>query len=236
MVYVTRGSGILVDAQQREFPVTPGSCFLVFPKLAHAYGPTDGTTWSEHYIVFEGQLFHTWQRSGLLKEEAPLYQLEPISYWVERFQKVTNYDCATTSSQALRHVSMLHQLLTDIIASNEDLHASEQAPWLDKARMLMGEGDHPMSPQETAAACGLAYETFRKEFRRLTGQTPGQFRVGVVMNRACELMMREGLTNQEIAERLGFCDEFHFSKRFRAIRGLSPRAFRQQLSHVHPES
>jgi AraC-like DNA-binding protein len=39
-------------------------------------------------------------------------------------------------------------------------------------------------------------------------------------------------TNQPlrvIAEELGFCDEFHFSRRFKQIAGVSPAVYRKRL-------
>jgi AraC-like DNA-binding protein len=37
----------------------------------------------------------------------------------------------------------------------------------------------------------------------------------------------ERLPNKEIADRLGYCDEFHFSRRFRQVTGQTPRAVRE---------
>ena len=42
-------------------------------------------------------------------------------------------------------------------------------------------------------------------------------------------MQEQNLTNKEIAYRLGFCDEFHFSHRFKQIMGKSPQRFRRSI-------
>ena len=47
-----------------------------------------------------------------------------------------------------------------------------------------------------------------------------------LMQRAQELIRCGVPTNREIADRLGFCDEYHFSRRFKQVVGLSPKEFR----------
>jgi len=42
-------------------------------------------------------------------------------------------------------------------------------------------------------------------------------------------MQGGNLTDRQIAERLGFCDEFYFSRRFKQLTGRSPRQFREEL-------
>jgi len=54
--------------------------------------------------------------------------------------------------------------------------------------------------------------------------------MGRLIDRACELMCESRFTDSEIAERLGFCDEFYFSRRFKEITGKSPRMFRKNLA------
>jgi len=77
-----------------------------------------------------------------------------------------------------------------------------------------------------ARALGLSYETFRKEFARETGQPPARYRLHRLIEQARLLIAGRNLSNKQIAETLGFYDEFHFSRHFRQVSGQSPREFR----------
>jgi len=44
--------------------------------------------------------------------------------------------------------------------------------------------------------------------------------------RACDLMHRESLTNAQLADRLDFCNEYHFSRIFKKRIGFSLGVFR----------
>jgi AraC-like DNA-binding protein len=105
----------------------------------------------------------------------------------------------------------------------DDLH------WLDRATSLL-EADLSQSVdwQAVGRQMGLTAESFRKRFTRLAGQPPAHYRIGRQIDRACELMQDRSLPDRQIAEALGFCDEFYFSRRFKAVTGQSPRQFRQQ--------
>jgi transcriptional regulator GlxA family with amidase domain len=103
--------------------------------------------------------------------------------------------------------------------------------WLGQAQQLL-ETDlgSNLSLAEVAATVNLSYETFRKGFRESTGTTPAHYRAVRRIEAAQALLRyRPGITNREIAETLGFADEFHFSRRFTQITGVTPRVFRQGL-------
>ena len=47
------------------------------------------------------------------------------------------------------------------------------------------------------------------------------------VDEACHLLLTTDLPLKSIAERSGFCDEYHFSRVFRQLRRMSPGEFRK---------
>ena len=102
--------------------------------------------------------------------------------------------------------------------------------WLGRARALLESDRYRHSPiDEIARRLKVPGHVLRRRFARLTGLSASRHRVVRTIDRACELMQTTGLLDRQIAERLGFCDEFYFSRRFREITGRSPREFRAIL-------
>jgi AraC-like DNA-binding protein len=58
-----------------------------------------------------------------------------------------------------------------------------------------------------------------------------RYRTACRINRACTLLSDGSLANKKIAEKLGFANEFHFSRRFKQFPGQSPTEFRRSLAH-----
>lgn len=75
---------------------------------------------------------------------------------------------------------------------------------------------------------GLSQRYFNALFFEEYRQTPKEYATALRMTRAKELLMTEKLSVAAIAESLGYCDAFHFSKSFKQQTGLTPTQFRQQ--------
>jgi AraC-like DNA-binding protein len=84
----------------------------------------------------------------------------------------------------------------------------------------------PLGAADLAAATGVSPSHLRKIFRRLTGQAPLEYLASVRIQHACRLLLETDLAVTEIAGRVGWSDPNLFARRFRAILGLSPRAYR----------
>ena len=84
--------------------------------------------------------------------------------------------------------------------------------------------------QTVAAESGLSYDTFRRHFTAQVGQSPSAFRTARRLQTAATLLRLTDMTHREIARTLGFADEFHFSRRFRAQFAVSPRDYRRVCS------
>jgi transcriptional regulator GlxA family with amidase domain len=106
---------------------------------------------------------------------------------------------------------------------------SKSVDWVEKAKSALSSSlKSDMDLDEMAKSLGLKSEAFRKRFRTQTGVSPVRYRNGVRVEAAKQLISYSPhLTNAEIAEKLGFSDQFHFSKRFTQITGVSPSQFRQ---------
>lgn len=240
IVYLLDGSGQFRDANGFSSNVVAGDLILIFPDVAHCYGPTNGSHWNEFHAVFEGAVFDLWRTSGLLEETAPVVHLEPIEWWHKRFISLQNWARASSGNDAqnaLRQVCALQMLLADALASRSENLASGELDWLERARGFLVQNATSSTRSSTrshdvAREMGMSYESFRKKFAVLNGTSPGQFCLQQQMDRACEMLLL-GSRNREIAYALGFCDEYHFSRQFKKTVGATPQEFRRRLPQSH---
>lgn len=229
LVYVMAGGGTYRDANRVRREITPGDCILVLPELAHYYGAPRGARWDECYITFEGPLFDLWRAAGWLDATRPVFRLDPLENWLPRFRAFAETPRGVTRVERARELAALQGLLADILETAPD-GAVPPPDWLRRARWLLESNlERPYDGPAAAREAGLPYQTFRKSFARQMGMAPSRYRAARVMEAAQGLMRHGNLTNAEIADRLGFADEGHFSKRFKSVTGQTPRAFRQSL-------
>lgn len=78
--------------------------------------------------------------------------------------------------------------------------------------------------EEIAARAGLEASSVCRLFRRFQGTSPYQYLLRRKMNLAAEHLVEHGGLVKEAAERVGYDDPYHFSRNFKAVHGISPRA------------
>jgi AraC family transcriptional activator of pobA len=80
-----------------------------------------------------------------------------------------------------------------------------------------------------ASELGVTTGTLSRVLTKLTGQTTKQLILERVLLEGARLLRFSDLTIKEIAARLGFTDQFAFSKAFKRQRGEAPLDFRNRL-------
>lgn len=225
LVYVTKGRGYFRDDSGFSCKLQPGDLFFVFPDIGHVYGPLDGEQWDETFVVFEGEVFDLWRRQGLLDPEQPLHHLAPVEHWHKRIISAVWTHPKSGAGFALERACRFQQLLADILLQEHQL-GSEKTAWFSQATTLLETNvDTPPQYAELAASLDMSYESFRKRFTKEAGMSPGQYFIQLRMKRACELLISQNVTIKEVSLELGFFDEFHFSKQFKKVIGMTPTDF-----------
>ena len=232
LVLMVAGEGYYRDARGTELNLTAGDVVLVFPKLAHAYGPVAGQDWTQVYFVFDGPTFELWQKKGLLRPERPVWRLGAPEYWQQRLAGVAKNEPLHGAGAALRSFGRFLDVMTEMIAA--DTEATREAGrdgWLEQSLRLLGDwrGGGWKTPHEVAREVGLSYENFRKRFAQLSGESPGQYQKRRRLEWACAAIYHGEQTIKEIADELGFCDVFHFSKAFKQVVGTTPSEYRRRV-------
>ena len=89
--------------------------------------------------------------------------------------------------------------------------------------------DEKISLNQIAGNMYLSPFYISKIFKSETGESPIHALIEIRMGKARELLQKEpGLSVQEVAERVGYDDAYHFSKLFKKKFGISPSAVKKQ--------
>lgn len=232
LVLMVDGRGYFRDARGTKRELAPGDVVLVFPEIPHAYGPLPGTDWTQIYFVFDGPQFQLWRAQGLLTPEHPVLQLGAVDYWLRRLREVVKAEPLHATGAPLRALGRLLHVITDMLAADaESTKQIGRDDWLEKSLRLLGHqaASGWLSPQDVAPQVGLSYENFRKRFAALTGESPGKYQKRRRLEWACAAIYHGDSSLKEIADRLGFCDVFHFSKAFKQEIGFTPSDYRRRV-------
>lgn len=84
-----------------------------------------------------------------------------------------------------------------------------------------------LSLQEIADAAGISRTYFSKVFKDSTGEKYWDYLSRYRIEKAKELLLNTNLGQAQISESVGYGSEFHFSRKFKEIVGISPNRFRK---------
>ena len=228
LVYFLEGNGEYYDANGYRHPIVPGDFILVTPDLPHRYTTSPGRSWSECHLIFDGPVFDLCRTQGIFDAARPVRHLEPVDAWFSRVMSVVAEPDSQSPVEKVAEVGRLLTLVTEIFGEESNApHFEGGAAWLAQAKSILDTNlEIELDPKTVARDLSVSYETFRKAFQKQFGASPGFYRTQRRIAVARRLLEMTTMTHQRIAEHLGFSDEFHFSKRFKQVVGVSPREYR----------
>jgi len=105
-------------------------------------------------------------------------------------------------------------------------HASEPAreAFLRCKALIDAQAERLGTLAQIATATGVEASSVCRWFRRYQGTSPYQYLLRRKMNIAAEHLVENGGLVKEAAQRVGFADPYHFSRAFKSVHGVAPRA------------
>jgi AraC-like DNA-binding protein len=217
------GSGHYRFADGRRVALTAGSVLLVPPGHRHWYGTEDGAPWTELFAVFAGPLFDLLAGTGVLTDQVvhrphPRPRTAALRALLSREPR--------SQHDAELQVMGLGQWLVDLLRpAAAEPRSAEMTAAVD---LLEADPTASLSMPEVARSIGMTYDAFRRQFAREVGQSPLEYRNHRRLQTAAGLLLMTGMTTRAIARSLGYTDEFHLSRRFRAAYGIPPSEYRRR--------
>ena len=87
----------------------------------------------------------------------------------------------------------------------------------------------PLRVSEVAVRTGLSEDSLERLVRRVCHVTPKQFLLRVRFDAAMKLLRGSDRTISDVAHECGYSDHSAFSRKFRAMTGFTPQAYRQHV-------
>lgn len=227
IAHLLKGRGVYRRGDASEpVELEPGMCVLVSPGVRHHYGALPGCQFVEDTVNFCGPAADVMQRCGLFRDGVYRIGTAPVLRQVMELAADPSEHCQLNAEFVLREI-LLNIYNETFSRCGQETVGQGIAPLLEAVKK------HPeknWSVSVMAEFCGMSLNGFREHFRRRTGVLPKIYLDRYRMGLAASLLIGTTLSAGEIAERCGYPDPFHFSRRFKSVTGLSPVNYRRRFS------
>jgi AraC-like DNA-binding protein len=234
--YVISGTGTLVttDAQNisRPFPIRSGQGFLICPQQITSYSADEQHPWEYIWLEFDGARVREALELAGLKEDAPVYRSSSREMTAQLLDEM-NYIVSHSDASSLNligHLYLFLDLLTQSSASRQVLSSGSLRDFYAKEALSFIEKNfqNDISVEDIAANCKLNRTYFSVIFKDSLGQSPQEFLIRYRMSKAEQLLKLTKLSIGDIGNAVGYPNQLHFSRAFKTVFGVSPRAWRNQ--------
>ncbi|MGB9686096.1 MAG: AraC family transcriptional regulator [Rectinema subterraneum] len=227
IIYVTKGEGVF-ETSGRHYDVKPGSIIMVFPGVRHFYKPIYEIGWMEYWVGFKGGHFELLRERGFLNPQEPFIEIGLQNNVLDLYNEIIAEVRDQKPLYQIVASSKILALIAEINAcARRRAQASHAAQVVEAAKCMMVEkiyGDIDIN--SIATALGISASRLNDIFKTYTSMTPYQYYIHIKIHAAKSLLEQGDLSVKEVAYRLGFEDQYHFSRLFKKKTGIAPSQWR----------
>ena len=225
--YVVRGRGKL-RLNRHTFSLQAGRVFSYGPGVSQDIIGQADEPLVKYFVDFIGtQAMDFLERCGLppgsVSEVFPSNALQPLLDELIRVGAQPNSVNVNLSAELLKCLTLR------LVGTRAPLDRRETRAYMTYQRCRGYLEQHSLrlkSLTEVAEECHLSKPYLCRLFRRYENQSPYQYLLRLKMNHAAERLQQPQALIKQVAEQTGFVDQFHFTRVFTSVFGLSPTAFR----------
>ena len=216
---VTSGSGYLRYAD-KEIIMKPGGVYVIPAGIALSYGCIDHL--EKIYVHLSIPLFNNLDLFNGTDKIFEFYEKEKIDMVGECFD-------GDTALKVIKFRAYLFDLVGRCFEQNKDTKIQNYSDYVfDIINYVEKNLSAKLTVETIAEALFTSTAKIRKKFMAEMGTAIGKYIDERLMLRA-ELEVRgTDFSIKVISEKLGFCDQFYFSKRFSAKYGMPPLKYRKE--------
>ncbi|MDP4128084.1 MAG: AraC family transcriptional regulator [Bacillota bacterium] len=236
--FVTGGKGSII-VEGKGYPVKEGMLFYICPDVLHSI-ETDSVEpicfvsvhFSYAHVSFND---NKWAIRNPV-EMLPLHYIQELKdyYHVEdTFKKLVDSWNKKLPGYEFISKTLLQQLLIAIYQNirKQNRNYSTSLKVEEIIQYMHQNINKRVTLTELSEMVQLSSTYLSRAFKETTGYSVIEFFNKIKIDKAKELMSERNNRVKEVAQALGFLDEFYFSRIFKRIEGISPSEFYSKIVH-----
>lgn len=224
-IYCMEGSGT-IEAAGGKYVLHENEAFCIPQFTAHRYYACREKPWSILWVHFKGedvQYFplHEYQIVKLNTQNAA----NRMQFLFELLFRVLE------ANYTLGNFIYISQVLSLILAETYDREKHNSAQEQNRhvtnvIRYMYKHLNEPLTLDMLVEEFELSKSYLNSIFQKYTGHAPLDFFIHLKMKKACAMLRTSDRYIYEVAQSLGYTDQYYFSRTFKNVVGMSPKEYK----------
>lgn len=228
--YIFSGKGKLwarnSDNVDDVYELCEGQGFLIFPGQITTYIADERNPWTYAWVEFDGLVVKSCMELSGFSINQPVYKSRDKEA-CKKMQDTLNYLAQNGNESSFNLIGNLYLFLDALIKSSRSTLSKKKNTLHDyyireAINFIELNYQKNISIENIAEVCGINRSYFGKIFHDQIGQTPQEFLLQYRMVKASKLLLISDKSVEEIGKEVGYESQFHFSRAFKSVYGLSP--------------
>lgn len=224
-IFCTEGKGV-ISVNGKEYMLNRNEAFCIPRFQSHYYYACAEQPWSILWVHFKGEDVHFYpvDQCHIIKFTS-IYATNRMMFLFELLFRVleVNY--------TLGNFIYISQVLSLILAETYMREKGNQTIIQNKhvtdvIRYMQKYMEENMTLEQIVEEFGLSKSYLNAIFKKHTQHAPMDFYINMKMKEACKLLKTTDLYIYQVAQRLGYKDQYYFSRIFSKVVGVSPKEYK----------
>ena len=229
---IDEGNSVFQSSFGTAQKISAGTLVIVPAHIEHSCNPLPDQAWSYQMLHLDLSWLNQWyaefQKEGFdlnLPQHRPLIIKDETLYQAFSDMNETLFD---SQKLILEKEQSLIYCLTQLLFPHFILEEIQKTRYLYEGFLdlihIIKSSEQFISLEELAQQVGFSRYAIIRLFKANVGLTPHAFQINLKINQA-RAQLKQGIPLAELAANLGFSDQSHFHKAFKAHTGITPRQF-----------
>lgn len=229
--YCTHGSGTIM-VENRMYKLHENEAFCIPKSRRHCYYASDDDPWSILWVHLKG-------------EDIPYYPLEECRVVSFASRSITSrmqflfeqvfrvLEESYTQGNFIYISQVLSMILAEIYCRKKaDSFQERNTHVTNVIKYMYNHLNENLTLEQLVDEFELSKSYLNMIFRKYTQHAPMDYFLQLKMKRACELLKENDSYIYEVAQKLGYSDQYYFSRIFKRVVGISPKDYKKS-GYVH---
>jgi AraC-like DNA-binding protein len=226
IIYIIKGEGTF-ETQDTQYPVKAGSALLILPGIKHQYKPHFDLGWTEYWVGFKGEVFSSMLEKNYLRTDQVFFEPGVNTHFLSIFDAILDEISTQKPLYQIKACASIFSLIAELISrERRKAQPDYYQQIVDKTKYLMTRNIYDLiCLEDIADELGLSTSRLNEIFKNYTGITPYQYFIDIKIYEA-KMFLEQKIPVKEVACRLGFKDQYYFSRLFKSKTGVKPSCWK----------